>query len=473
MPEHLTPGPRIKPARREARAEPQTADDYIEEGAIDEESADRWLASDLAKSLRFYQRAFKSYTMAMGGTGGVTTDARYNAARLLFQVYNVFTTDGVSVDRLSNVADATARDGVVQSIGNVIEFHERAMGDEAPTDLLYNCALAYIEAIESDASNDVGRCQALVTEVLERQKLDFEEFWKSTVEGAEAESVSEPALEQLFIPVKTVQPPDIMDTVVAGYNLVTAVIERAPNEVQSVSSGLTPFVGLLETTAETILRFREGENPHSDLVASLPLEQLEEFALAQKYAEALSRASFEDVFALWEGDLPNLAPRFMRAADCVFSVLERIETTDEQYWGALTKAGQYLKSAQEILSKQFAARGQTLGAGTVISQHAKVYLARGDVELQRLQLPCEQATKNKELLHRNAVNFYKNALTVAKASGGLRETALEKAQRTARQHEATARLALLHGEPIPLDVWEEHVAELRDLWFFRTYFNHT
>ena len=44
---------------------PETADEFLAAGVAFEEAAEKWRAGDAAKSLRFYDRAWQTYTEAL------------------------------------------------------------------------------------------------------------------------------------------------------------------------------------------------------------------------------------------------------------------------------------------------------------------------------------------------------------------------------------------------------------------------
>lgn len=128
---------------------------------MEEESGDRWLALDLAKSLRFYQRAFAYYQQAVERAAPGDPDmpdAYYNAVRLMLSVYTQYVAGDVDVALLENVAEALAGGmrGVCQDIAVVVQAHEAALaacGADAPIDLMFNAAVAYgdwLDASESD-----------------------------------------------------------------------------------------------------------------------------------------------------------------------------------------------------------------------------------------------------------------------------------------------------------------------------------
>lgn len=469
---------------------PQTIEDFIEEGAIEEESGDRWLGSDLAKALRFYQKAFSNYqqaTRVQNAENATLQDAYYNALRLLFHVHSQFAkADGVDVSQLKNVSEILTGDdtSVVQDIHHILLAHERSMEvnpGAVPLDLFYNSALVYTEAIEE--SEDFGemesmayKAQAIIKEVLRQQIAEFQEFLVLFLAPATAEVA--PEENQEFTSSKTVQPPDIVDSVIAGYGLAQAILEGVEGqaELQSAVSFVAPFVQDLEAVVVEIKSLGDSE-----LVAPVEKDQENEYLLAKACTQALSCSSLEEVYGVWEhARLPEIPQRYMLAADSIETVIERFgsEIDPQDYWGALTRMNNFLKKAQELLgAEQRAKNPNDLGVGALISQLASVYIARSDVDLQRSQLPLEAAQKNLEVLQKNAKAFLKNAMNLAKVSGGIRETALERAHREKRRIEAISRLCVLEGKSTSEELdaimgqgtWQDDWTQILELWFFQTF----
>lgn len=523
---------RTEPRNRDV---PVTTEDLIEEGAANEESGDRWLSTDLAKALRFYQNAYSDYRNAISADNSgfvALQDAYYNALRLLFLVYTQYSkNDSIDVTKLSNVEEVLTGDenSVVQEISAILVAHERSMAvgpGSAPSDLLYNSVLVYTDAI--DDTDDAGLVEqyatkglALVKEVLKVQVDEFHEFLEATDQSTNLQNTDQsmsagdlpansrpdsaentganPALSTpayssdstpSYTPVTTVQPPDILDTVIAGLGLFQTVLESVGGDVTSLDAAVAfmgPFSAEICTVGDQIVR---EYFPHSDRAAAIDLDSRNEYMLAKTYVRALS-CQLEQIFLLWEHpDLPNTAQRYMLAADCVGTVLERSRTSADPksapdvYWAALTKMNNYFKQAQDLLNAEYQekkAKGMSdshTGVGELISQISKVYIARADIDLQRSQVENEQGQKNAQLLFNNSKAFLKNAMNLAKVSGGIRETAVERSRRERCRYEAVSRLCLLEGKTSEQELnsimgsgmWEADMASYGELWYFQKFF---
>lgn len=63
--------------------EPQTPDDFLEQGVSFEEAGEKWRAGDPVKAMRFFQRAIETYDVGLGRFGG-SFDLAYNKYDFLF-----------------------------------------------------------------------------------------------------------------------------------------------------------------------------------------------------------------------------------------------------------------------------------------------------------------------------------------------------------------------------------------------------
>lgn len=497
-----------------AKFTPLTTEDFIEEGAANEESGDRWLGLDLAKALRFYQKAFTNYQQAieLNNSGQeLLQDAYYNALRLLFQVYTQYMkTDGVEVLQLVNVGEVLTGDekSVVQEISAIVTAHEQSIAvwpERAPNDLLFNTALVYTEAIEDIeeaglVAEFAKKGEELFAKVLNNQKTEFDDFLKSTLElgTADEEPSSEQIPEQQALPdqnqqyvwTKTVQPPDILDTVISGLGLCQSVLEKNGSILGLLQESLTSLSMFADALSECANQLAREFFNDSSRAAPIEQTQLDEYLVAKQYIQALASPNLQTVYQIWdEQSLPDTPQRYMLAADSIGTIIEKLglnggpATAADEYWSALTQMNNYLKKAQEYLNAEYQQKksktmsDSELGLGALIAQISSVYIARSDIDLQRSQIQNENAQKHSQVLLNNAKAFLKNAMNLAKLSGGIREKVVEKAQRERRRFEAVSRLCLLEGKSsgqeldsiLGQNTWQEDLANYRDLWYFQAF----
>lgn len=480
--------------------QPQTADEFLDQGAIDEESGDRWLGSDLAKALRFYQKAYNQYLMAIKLSPNSTLDSYYNASRLLFHVYNqYFKTDGVSVYDLNNVEDAISdgEDSVVQNLSEIVSAHEKAidvansLNVRIPLDLLFNTALVYTEVIEIQQENESDnfdtvleygyKTQGIFQNLIELQTAELQKFINDLNEITSdslstnniASSNDTSPQEEEFTSEEVLQPSDVFETIISAYRLAQAVLENISDPNSQLMRSLdmiNPFLSTCEAVADDlILSFGERNNTKSDMISSITQENVDDYQICKTYIKGLAINEFSKVYELWNSDeLPQTPERYMLAADNIQTMIDRNDinlisacsnqTIAEFYWKALTQMGKYYKQSQELLNtllteKKKRPSGTDDGIGSIISQISNIIIARSDIDLQRSQLQnYEPALKHKVVLFQNCKTFLKNAMNISNTTGGLRERITEKLQREKRKAEAVMRLCIL-----------EHKSSLQEL----------
>ena len=375
--------------------------DHLEEGADAEESGDRWFSLDLAKALRFYQRAYTHYQDAALGTAA--PDARYNAARLLLAVHTQYIAGDIDVTRLDNVGEVLTGDerSVCQDIGN------------SPIDLMFNTATAYSQWLEeaespADFMRGAHRAVELVRAVWQIQISDH-------------------------------APPEVLlETAEAGLAVARAVLENTP---------ATELDAARLLVAELVKEVDSTPTPEGEGIDSIEYANIRALLLvARTCVEALASDSVAATCSVLE---PLSTPEgHMLAADCIEAVILRFgidnpETDAQSYWDALSAMDTHLKLAQQMLLAQRNNNKSDVGAGGRSAQLAMVYIARADIDLQRSQLPLDSARTHAAILEKNVKAFLTNASAVARATGGLRETVLERTQRQRRWCEAQVRLAIL------------------------------
>jgi len=89
--------------KTEPKRELTNQNDFYEQGTFEEEQAERWLLSDVKKSLRYYVEAFKMYELGLScmkeSTERTIYNISYNESRLLLQIY----TDYLANDGYINI----------------------------------------------------------------------------------------------------------------------------------------------------------------------------------------------------------------------------------------------------------------------------------------------------------------------------------------------------------------------------------
>lgn len=477
-------------AQEKPAQEPASVEEYVETGALEEESGDRWLGSDIAKALRFYQRAYTNYLKAIQlDKARANFDGFYNASRLLFHVYNIyFKTDGVDVYGLANIGDVLTGDetSVIQNLSAIVTAHEQAcsigerlFNGNIPQDLLYNLILAYTEVIEVEQENSStkdfnqmlllgAKVQDLIRKLIADQYHDLEKFVielnLATGSSNDAATTSatghEEQREEEYTSETIVQPTDIFETVLTGYRMSQSIYENVAvvGDLTRANDLINPFITYLDGVGAELHKFTD------ESLALITEEQVQEYKILHQYILGLATNDLDQILGLWnDSSLPETEATYMLAADNIQTFIDRNDITlanseaNEEmglvYWKALTNMDGKLKLAANILQQKFNTKSK-LPSGSeenndlssLISQLSDIMIARSDIDLQRCQIDITIAKKNGEVIFKNSKTFLKNAMNFANTSGGLRERAGEKLTREYRKLQAVIRLCLLEGK---------------------------
>ncbi|RCK57295.1 hypothetical protein Cantr_06879 [Candida viswanathii] len=504
-----------KKAEGSKSAVPTTATEYLEQGSIDEESGDRWLGSDLAKSLRFFDKAYASYIQAIRLDSGLV-DAYYNSARLLLHVYQI-------VKKVPSNHDVFTENGplrVIQNIDQIISGYEDALrvcqqqGDVL-NDLLYNYAIVFLEWLELQLENEdveYGELVEVYKKILEvfqkllvQQTEDLQKFVQD-LENIDSETGSintgnsgnngnEPTQEEL-VSEEVVQPTDLLETLLSSYKLIQSMYENASSAaiLPSVNELVAPLLELNDQISQLLIE-KYSESSHvSDMVSNITLADINELKLIKLNIVALTETNILEVVELWknEQELPEDVPeKYMVASDNLQTLLDRndinLETINQQgseqdketFWKILTVQNNMLKKAQDLVNSQMQAQKknnlQLEDLGSLIAQLSEIIIARADIELQRsLIKDFASSVNNREVLFNNAKNLLRNAMNISNLNGGLRERMAEKISREQCKLEAVFRLCLLEDKRSVEDLerimtrkrWTQELPNLKKLGIY-------
>ncbi|CDK24655.1 unnamed protein product [Kuraishia capsulata CBS 1993] len=462
-----------------AKPQPVTAEDSWVLGTEEEESGDRWLASDLAKALRFYFRAYEHYRVALSKDDGYA-DALYNTARLLLHVHNQFVRqEGIILDSLESVEAARE---VIQPLERIVEIHEHALSKcrargVVPWELVYNTAMAYSELVEKLAEDENNWRETLESGIKARDMFSAvlgiqREELKKLVDISATVATSEAASENLnntnnepsqadqgenYMTEETVLPDTILETVTQCYKLVGSVYETTadPNRLSESRLAFQSFSDQLDNlVAEVNISFAPSLDLGEDqLIPRITTEALERLKLERLAMLCSQSTQFEEISAIWmreENTLADSAEKHMVYADCIQTLMDKFDNIPDHFvwWTQLSTMLRQLQIAAGILTTELGnSKGKDIYS-QMISQLCAVIIARADIEKQRSQLETSDAAKNRELLLKNCTQLLKNAGNYASMSGGLREGMTDRLVREKRKREAILRLCLLENKSL-------------------------
>lgn len=473
-----------------------TGEDFLEQGSFDEESGDRWLGSDLAKAIRFYQKAYTSYKRAI--TLDLNPDTYYNFARLLFQVYYQFDkSNGIDLSDLSNIDEVFVADSVLQPLDLILFVHEQAIAcynkiNQSPSnDLLFNTAMVYIEILESGngSLNIALKAQQIFSSLMEYQVNQFSSFVAELQEVDTLEAIpSEPqevadsgfqSKQEEYTSVETIQPSDIFESVINSYRLVQALLDNFPSDIRQIVEKFELFIfGCNQVSDNLISKFSELTAVNKmEYIENLTIDQVKDLIYAKNSIIASTKDNLQDILQLWESE-ENCSKKYMVVNDNIQSFIDRSTNLDSNtLWSSLSSMTNFLKLAYQDLKLQLTELQKSPNQSelsSIIIQICDILINRADIDVQRSQIDLEQAIKNQELLTTNAKNFLKLSINTSNISGGLREVARDKLQRQKKLLESKVRLSLIDGKNsvkeldqlVNRNKWIEELSELEKLEYY-------
>lgn len=418
----------------------ETADDYMEAAIEEEDQGDRWIASDLAKGVRFYERAFGLYNQVLSRTTSeeLIVDARYNMLRMQFFVYTKVVKSGYLPEIQGKIANESGGNQVVVGkITDLVQLFRELIStassrDDVDIDVLFNYAQVLTEAGEEEdnAGYLTEACQVFEA-ILARQMPQLEAIIQS-FGSQESESVNEPSndeLEKVGESAKqdapryakqseAVVPATVLETLVSLINSITSIYELdqpidmdhqsdlVVNQIQALMAMNLPDSLKLEASAidealVAIAKLRSAQLLARQPATSQVLEQLQSIWSDPAMASATS------------------ASRFLAQSD-IFQDFAHQATSGSEAWQGLGQA------AKSIDSPLQAAISSSSGTSNISTQEKiRLWIQRGDIEFARSQLDYEASIKHRSVLERNAQTYYRNASNVQSLGAGAAELHLE------------------------------------------------
>ncbi|KAL6454151.1 hypothetical protein SBY92_003610 [Candida maltosa Xu316] len=462
-----------KKAESSKASTPTTASEFLEQGSIDEESGDRWLGSDLAKSLRFYDKAYLNYAQATRLDGSLI-DAYYNASRLLLHVYQI-------------VKKVPESNSIIMENKLILNIAQNA--GQVSNDLLYNYAIVNLEWLELQKEDDLVSFDSLIevykkisgifeqllkqqTEELTRfvqdlENIDSETSSLNTV-GQNDNSNPSPTQEELISEDGVIQPTDLFETVLSAYKLIQVIFENASSNdiIPSLNQLVLSLLDVNDTISHKLITNYSEASHITEMVSNISSSQINELKLIKLNIVGLMETDPIKVIDMWTSDQEvtnDVAEKYMIASDNLQSLLDRNdinltainnhgnESDKDVFWKILTFQNNMLKKAQELVNNQMQTEKknnlQSYELGSLIGQLSEIIIARADIEVQRSSIvDYPTSVNNHQVLFNNSKNLLKNAMNIANLNGGLRERIIEKIHREQCKLEAVFRLCLLEGK---------------------------
>ncbi|CAL9733067.1 hypothetical protein MOUN0_O12640 [Monosporozyma unispora] len=149
--------PKKSKFKQHNKPQPTTQDDFYLEAIDFEEQAERWLLSDIKKTLRFYLKAYEMYEAGLSApqaTEKCTYNILYNETRLLLQIhYDYIANNGyINILQYLNLDDISGVETILKTLPEIILRFEIVLnkyGNVDTWDLQSNLLISYLSLIEN------------------------------------------------------------------------------------------------------------------------------------------------------------------------------------------------------------------------------------------------------------------------------------------------------------------------------------
>ncbi|ONH68760.1 hypothetical protein BON22_1352 [Cyberlindnera fabianii] len=472
--------------------------EHLEHAISLEEQGDRWIISDLSKTLRFYQQAYDAYQIAATSVGEV--DAWYNYLRLLYHVH-------VTYKDVPPVVLTSVEGCIVHhmSLMDVKREYERVINGMFNGWLNWECgfneALICLEMLEDEIVprdkllSVVEESVVLVKKVLDYQLSELDSFIKRMENNDENESSYEPTQQEEEEETETdeqeeyqmfeqVTPESVMETITTGYKIVQAAFEYCDDreQINVLLQGLTSFIqDTLKPSADLIIsKFDPESHPNDSLQLNIDKDDIVQLRLTEWCIQALLISDFTQFSTHWsQCPVPISTDRHLAEADSLENFMSLGKHNSEEIWSIIARINQCLKSAQELLKIELDEQraNKTAEVSPKVSKIVQVLINRADDELIRSELKdYEPSVKNSQVLRQNSINLLKSGLNTSQSNVGLRETVGDKLKREKLRRECIVRLVLLTKESVNKEdfirnlgesYWRKEVEDLGTLDVYR------
>lgn len=451
------------------KSEPVTYSDFFELGIEEEESGDRWIISDLSKSVRHYHRAIQYYqnSIDLNPSGESNFDAWFNKCRLNFHIFS--TLKDVHVDaELQNVSECESVLNI--RLDDVRVEHEdiiRGFNDDERIinwDFYYDYGLVLIELVESgdhafeELETFITNGAQLFNKLLDFLTAELDQFIQrlngseeliqdNSEQSATSENENEP---KEYTMIEQVTPKVVFDSVLTTLKFIQVSLEASENPYQ-VEHYKRALTGLLNRAIGIKQVLIEKFNPQNDNVNDLNLSQEEVFEseLTLHSIKGLFITDLSTLTAHWDAFAykENQSARYLAESDSIQSFTDHYFdelTTSEVQWEALGYINKCLRTAQDLIKVdlQDQVNKKSSLISNRVSKSVEILINRADNELRRSQLKCQKSDENRDVHKRNVIALLKNGLTLSETNCGLREIILDRLKREKLRRECIVRLVV-------------------------------
>ncbi|KAK9468888.1 hypothetical protein V1512DRAFT_258145 [Lipomyces arxii] len=404
----------------------ENEDEILFRASNEEDSGDRWSVADPVKAMRFYSNAVDLYKYCL--TTYNSFDAVYNLARLKFHLYQYRQTHDLNELLLVKAA------------------HETALAIKSPSDLLFNYAQVLLTIAESQYSDQPYRQAFEVLDKvwhLQREELDHQDsmITDESTTDERGEYVTE---------IEQTSPTSLLDTAAAQLTCLIPIYTSSMSFVRPpIDDSLVEYLVnagtiTMQRVSTMFARSTRFQIQETDLQDAALIVTRYVAVSGFPFQENDSPTNYDRLCAVWNGDIdytisllesddmyslhdilmqtPASIDRLLAQADMFIQF--GVSTDPDTAWKSLSSAAQTLATATSSLTSSTA---QIPGASELSehkSQHMRIWINRGDVDLIRSNGSSELATKHCNILRKNAEIYYKNAFKIGSTNSRLASSEL-------------------------------------------------
>ncbi|AMD19430.1 HBR529Cp [Eremothecium sinecaudum] len=468
-----------------------TQDDLYEEAVKLEEQAERWILSDVVKTLRFYSKAYETYEQALKVDSGSISDSYniyYNETRLLLKIFTEYTgANGyINVLKYVNLSGVPGLNEILLPLSAIIqkfEFVVSEFPDHCSWDLYFNlmtCYLTYAEYVDSPAGSELV---SISTRFIELSHQVLRMHSEALADWSSPENNSPTA--------KEIQKQNTDVDLRTGAGIRHNTPSQSETELLVMFDGITPqtFIDTLVTTYKFIYAITEilmdfKSDPVQD-INEAQVNYLEDLIakFLNQTDDAFGSLSFTDTLDVSELQLARRAINGLQVAatgqlETIKEFLNQSTTTEMevllssvdllqaaypfvpkmQQWELCCLLNTTLKSCQDMLSTESnsikSGKSKQMDQLSVtVFRLCDVMVSRADNEIRRMQIEQASTTEKSmeisdktEILHKNAKVLLEGAMEIAKQPCGLREYVIDKLKRNYIFLQAKLRACVISGD---------------------------
>ncbi|AGO10302.1 AaceriABL154Wp [[Ashbya] aceris (nom. inval.)] len=466
-------GRRAKPSKSKAVEQQrcETQEEFYERAIQLEEQAERWILSDVVKSLRFYSQAYTAYEQGLFArepTDNDTYNILYNQSRLLLKVFSEYRAADDYIDLLSyvNLDAVPEASSILLPLPAIVSKFEAAVArfpEKCGWDLYFNlltCFLMYLEAADEvpEFETSYARFEAMAYELLQRMQREIESL--EPLQAKEEDlppSGEQPAVASMeSSTTETVEmmdsasPQGLADSLVLIYRAVQLALEAALDGARFS----LPDPDIRNRLLLSASRLRNNVEGAHSFACGLAGADTKELRLARHSLECLDALLATDL-ARFEALMQSADPADIDAQLCNVDLLQTATTYIQDLdtcWKLCGLLDRTLRTCQELLtaerSRIISTQSDLHRLSPTVFRLCDVLTSRADNDVHRLYIQKQGAAETGVLriLYKNARTLLGNSAAFAQKSCGFREYVTDKLKRNYVYHQAQRRLLFFDGQ---------------------------